>query len=81
MNKVLLPGLRSRLADVRLSSNALIFIAGNFVHRTWGSLGSTPNGVVLPIPYPSNGCWTRTTGQEYIKNLNALATRFANLTS
>lgn len=79
VNRMLLPSLRSRLANVELASNAQVFIAGNFVHRTWSSLGSAPNARVLPIPHPSNGWWTRTKRQVYVDNLKTLRTRFSQL--
>lgn len=81
LNKMLLPGLSTRLADVTLSSKAQIFIAGNFVHRTWDSLGYAPKVAVLPIPHPSKGWWTTTKRQKYIDNLGALRTRFSHLES
>lgn len=80
-NTMLLPGLHSRLATVNLSPSAMVFIAGNFAHRTWESLRSPANRVALPIPHPSNGWWTRTKRPEYIDNLRTLKTRFAHLTS
>ena len=79
-NTMLLPGLESRLAAITLSPNAMVFIAGNFVHRTWESLASPTKLVVLQIPHPSNGWWTRTKRQQYIDNLGTLKARFASLT-
>lgn len=80
-NILLLPGLQSRMASVNLSPNAMIFIAGNFVHRTWASLVAPPKRRVLSIPHPSNGWWSRTEQQLFTDNLAALRTQFARLTS
>lgn len=79
-NTMLLPGLESRLAAIALSPDAMVFIAGNFVHRTWESLASPSKLVVVPIPHPSNGWWTRTRRQQYIDNLGTLKSRFTSLT-
>ena len=79
VNQSLHPSFSARLAAVRQSPPALVFIAGTFVHRTWNSIGSTP-GTVLPIPHPSNGWWARTPRPAYISNLNELVQRFAALT-
>ncbi|WP_157421481.1 hypothetical protein [Agromyces sp. Leaf222] len=80
-NTILLPGLQARLDGVNLSSNATVFIAGNFVHRTWESLASPPKRVMLPIPHPSNGWWTRTKVQKNLDHLAELKSQFARLTS
>lgn len=81
VNRMLLPGLQSRLTKLNLSSNATIFLAGNFVHRTWRSLAMPPNRTVKLIPHASNRWWDRTTRDEYRANLSELALCFTRLTS
>jgi len=77
-NRKLLPGLQSRLSALNLFPNATVFIAGNFVQRTWDSLSSPPQATVVPIPHPANGWWARTKRPDQLANLATLKSRFAS---
>lgn len=80
VNKVLVAGIQSRLASLKLTPNSTIALAGNFVHRTWDSVAMPSKGSTLQIPHPANGWWTRTADRVYRANLATLMHEFARLT-
>lgn len=79
-NRMLQPGLQSRITRLTMTQSTKIFLAGIFVQRTWALLAEPPSQTTLAIPHPSNDWWTRTRRDEWITNLSVLAKQFVATT-
>lgn len=64
-NRLLLPGLRSRLAEIELTNSATLFLAGTFAERTWKDLGASSHSAHRSIPHPSWNGWEKATKSTY----------------
>lgn len=80
-NQILSRGLQSRFTRLSMTEEALIFLAGIFVQRTWALLSDPPSKTTLEIPHPSHSWWTRTKREECVTNLEVLKRRFEAATS